>query len=246
MQIPVVFINLDSDVVRRARMEAEFEKVGVQGRRLEAVRWTQLAEHEQARYYSPDLNARQYHSKLVNGEMGCYASHLKAWQMLLDSEHEHMAVLEDDVCLTGSFEPAIKALLELDKPWDMVKLIGRQNEKVRSRRALIAGHDVVEYARVPSYTAGYLVSRAGAQKLLASRQPFGRPVDVDLRFWWENQLRILGVSPGVISMDETSDQSTIAGRTVSKPVGQRWRNFKMKLALTLQNAYHRAGQRPLF
>lgn len=246
MQIPVVFINLDSDAVRRTRMEAELERVGIQGERLEAVRWTQLPVQEQARLYSPELNARQYHSKLVNGEMGCYASHLKAWQMLLDSEHQHMAILEDDVCLTLSFEPALQALLELDQPWDMVKLIGRQREKLRSRRALIDGHDVVEYARVPSYTAGYLVSRAGAQKLLASRQPFGRPIDVDLRFWWENQLRILGVFPGVIRMDETSDQSTIAGRTVTKPLVQRWRNYKMKLDLTLQNAYYRARQRPLF
>lgn len=242
MQIPVVYINLDSDVVRRQRMEAEFEKFGIKAERLNAIRWTELSSAEQAGYYSAALNAHQYHAKLVNGEMGCYASHLKAWRKLLDSGNGFMAVLEDDVCLTESFEPAINALIKLDKAWDMVKLIGRQKEKVRSRRTLIDGFEVVEYARVPSYTAGYLVSRAGAEKLLASRQPFGRPIDVDLRFWWENQLSILGVVPGVLQLDETSSLTTISGRSMSKPLGQQWRKFKMKLALTFHNFYHRTRQ----
>jgi glycosyl transferase family 25 len=89
-------------------------------------------------------------------------------------------------------------------------------------------------------TAGYVVSRAGAAKLLAHRQPFGRPIDVDLRFWWEcDQLRILGVSPSAIGLDDTSEVSSIWDTRDTLTPGQRWRKFTMKLALTVGNAWHR-------
>jgi glycosyl transferase family 25 len=122
----------------------------------------------------------------------------------------------------------------------MVKLLGRDREKVRSQRPLVPGTALVDYSRVPSMTAGYVVSRAGAAKLLAHRQPFGRPIDVDLRFWWEcDQLRILGVSPSAIALDDTSEVSSIWDTRDTLTPGQRWRKFTMKLALTLGNAWHR-------
>ena len=81
---------------------------------------------------------------------------------------------------------------------------------------LAARLSLVRYRRIPSTTAGYVISRSGAAKLLAKRQPFGRPVDVDLRFWWEaDRLKVLGVVPSVLALDETSDTSTI--REVSAP-----------------------------
>jgi glycosyl transferase family 25 len=104
----------------------------------------------------------------------------------------------------------------------------------------VPGTALVDYSRVPSMTAGYVVSRAGAAKLLAHRQPFGRPIDVDLRFWWEcDQLRILGVSPSAIALDDTSEVSSIWDTRDTLTPGQRWRKFTMKLALTLGNAWHR-------
>ena len=124
--------------------------------------------------------------------------------------------------------------------FDMVKLLGRDREKVRSERPLVPGTALVDYSRVPSMTAGYVVSRAGAAKLLAHRQPFGRPIDVDLRFWWEcDQLRILGVSPSAIALDDTSEVSSIWDTRDTLTPGQRWRKFTMKLALTVGNAWHR-------
>ena len=149
-------------------------------------------------------------------------------------------VLEDDVRLTPQFADVVNAIAALQEPWDMVKLLGRDREKVRSQRPLVPGTALVDYSRVPSMTAGYVVSRAGAAKLLAHRQPFGRPIDVDLRFWWEcDQLRILGVSPSAIALDDTSEVSSIWDTRDTLTPGQRWRKFCMKLALTLGNAWHR-------
>ena len=240
MSLPIVFINLDRDAERRTRLLAELQQIDMPSERFPAVWWADVPPEQASRWYSDDLNARQYYKPLRNGEKGCYASHIGAWQQLLASDAPALVVLEDDVRLTPQFAEVVNAIAALQEPWDMVKLLGRDREKVRSERPLVPGTALVDYARVPSMTAGYVVSRAGATKLLAHRQPFGRPIDVDLRFWWEcDQLRILGVSPSAIALDDTSEVSSIWDTRDTLTPGQRWRKFTMKLALTLGNAWHR-------
>ena len=238
--LPLVFINLDKDSERRTRIEGQLAHLGLPGERLPAVWWKHLPPAEQSLLYSAERNHGLYYQPLVDGEKGCYASHNQAWRQLLASDAPALVVLEDDVRLTPQFADVVNAIAALQEPWDMVKLLGRDREKVRSQRPLVPGTALVDYSRVPSMTAGYVVSRAGAAKLLAHRQPFGRPIDVDLRFWWEcDQLRILGVSPSAIALDDTSEVSSIWDTRDTLTPGQRWRKFTMKLALTLGNAWHR-------
>ena len=238
--LPLVFINLDKDSERRTRIEGQIAHLGLPGERLPAVWWKHLPPAEQSLLYSAERNHGLYYQPLVDGEKGCYASHIQAWRQLLASDAPALVVLEDDVRLTPQFADVVNAIAALQEPWDMVKLLGRDREKVRSQRPLVPGTALVDYSRVPSMTAGYVVSRAGAAKLLAHRQPFGRPIDVDLRFWWEcDQLRILGVSPSAIALDDTSEVSSIWDTRDTLTPGQRWRKFTMKLALTLGNAWHR-------
>jgi len=241
--LPLVFINLDSDADRRTRMQAEFARLGLPGERFDATRWTALPEAEQAKLYSPALNARQFHKPLVNGEKGCYASHLRCWQLLLDSAHPALVVLEDDVALKPEFAAVIDAIAMLPSGWDMIKLIGRldekKGEKLSACAPLIDGFQLVDYQRVPSLTAGYVISRSGAHKLLASRIPFGRPIDVDLRHWWENALRIQGVVPAAIVLDDTSFQSSIGAKVAERGLAASWRKFRHKAVYTLLNYQHR-------
>ena len=243
--VPIVYINLDTAVERRRLLEQQCEAMGLTARRLNAVRWSTLTPERQRECYSEELNASQYHTPLVDGEKGCYASHIQAWNDLLSGSDACMVVLEDDVRLSPDFLRVVHAIAQLDVPWDMVKLIGRSVEKVASTRPLCGGVELVDYARVPSYTAGYVVSRTGAQKMLSTRQPFGRPIDVDIRFWWENDLRVYGVWPPVLVHDDTSQASTIAGRHAQRSLSMRWKKLKMKVALTAGNAWYRIRRRAL-
>lgn len=243
---PIVFINLDKDMQRRERVEAEFTRLGLPGERLPAVWWKQRPAEEQAALYSQELNRAQYYKPLVDGEKGCYASHILAWRRLLESDAPALVVLEDDVVLDDSFAQAVQAIATLEQGWDMVKLMGRpQGEKIRSGVPLTPRHQLIQYRRVPSFTAGYVVSREGARKLLQSRVPFGRPIDIDLRFWWENDLRVLGVQPPVVRLDTTSEDSSIAGRKPPAGWATRWRKLAMKVRLTWGNARHLRAQKRL-
>ncbi|MFG6413231.1 glycosyltransferase family 25 protein [Roseateles sp. DC23W] len=237
--LPIVYVNLARDADRRERLEAEFDRHGIVAQRFDATLWTALPEQEQVKLYSPTLNQRQFHKPLVNGEKGCYASHLRTWQWLLDSEAAALVVLEDDIALQPDFGRVIEAIEALPPGWDMIKLIGRDKERPLRRRALVQGTELIDYRRVPSLTAGYVVSRSGAAKLVATRIPFGRPIDVDLRHWWENGLKIHGVLPAAIRLDETSFQSSIGTKAAETRLLTRWRKFINKANYGWQNLRHR-------
>jgi glycosyl transferase, family 25 len=234
---PVLFINLDRDAQRRERMQAQAAALNLPMQRFDAVLWTALPATEQSSLYSESLNRRQYHQALVAGEKGCYASHLRLWQWLVASDHTSAVVLEDDVRLNDDFAIVIAAIDVLPPNWDMIKLIGREGigkrEKASDGIALVGDHRLVRYRRIPSLTAGYVVSREGARKLLASRLPFGRPIDVDLRYWWENDLHVLGVQPASITLDDTSQQSSIGAKASGQ--ASAWRKFQLKLGYSFSN-----------
>jgi glycosyl transferase family 25 len=240
---PIRYINLDRDTARRAALEGELKRLGLEAERFPAILWNALPQTEQNLLYSVALNARQHHLPLVNGEKGCYASHIRLWQWLLEGPQDCLVVLEDDVRLEDSFAEVCTAVAALSQPWDMVKLIGREGlgkgEKLAASRPLAAGHALVRYRRLPSLTAAYVIHRRGAQKLLGQRLPFGRPIDVDLRHWWEcEDLAVLGVRPAAVQLAVTSQESSINATLKSLSWPQRWHKFLLKTRYTLANAWH--------
>ncbi len=243
--LPVRYINLDRDAERRTRLDAEIARLDLPGERFPGVLWTALPQAEQNALYSPTLNARQFHKPLVNGEKGCYASHIALWRWLLHSPYPAVVVLEDDVRLKDDFAAVCAAIAAMPAGWDMVKLIGRAElgkpEKLRKVQALCPGYQLVQYRRIPSLTAGYVLSRQGAQKLLSTRVPFGRPIDVDLRHWWESQHLVMrGLSPAAIELDDTSFESSIGAKVAERSLADKWRKARHKILYTLGNAWHAA------
>lgn len=243
---PIYYINLARETVRRERMEAAFAQLGVQAERIDAVLWDSLPATEQQPLYSATLNQRQFHLPLISGEKGCYASHIRAWRLLLASTAPCAVVLEDDVQLNPSFTVAIRDIAALPPTWDMVKLLGRrqgQTEKIRRRFRLNDSTDLIEYRKMPSYAAAYVLSRRGAEKLLQHRIPFGRPVDIDLRFWWEADLDILGIHPPAVALDETHQTSGIGKRNVRPDWRVGWKKFTNKARLIALNWYYQTIRR---
>ncbi len=224
-------------------MTAQFAQMGLTASRLPAVWWADLSEAEQKAFFCAPQSHGRYFKPLSNGEKGCYASHLRSWQQLLGGDAPAMVVFEDDVRLLPQLPQALAAIeaLPADGSWDMIKLYGREPEKIANQGPLVAGAlQLISYQRVPSFAAGYVISRSGARKMLETRMPFDRPVDVDIRFWFENDLRVYGVYPSVIALDDTSEVSSIwAQKEAPADLAQRLRKFKMKLELTWGNSLAR-------
>jgi glycosyl transferase family 25 len=199
MPLPVYLINLPRDAERRAHAHEQLRRCGLQGAVVfcGGVYGKGLSKDELARLFDAKANGRRHPKVLTPGEIGCYASHLECWRAIAAAPAPAALVIEDDVCLDADLAGVAAQLLASGVGFDMVKLIGRPRESVLRTVAGVGSRRLVEYLRPPSWTGAYLVSREGAAKLARARATFFRPVDVDLRHWWEvdARFRLYGLIP---------------------------------------------------
>lgn len=243
----IVVINLESQQRRWLEVMTQFVSIGLDVQLLPATPGHSLMGEQLEALYSEELNRRQFHTPLSACEIGCYVSHRRAWQLLLDSGEGALAVFEDDVLVDRDLPAVLDALERKPAGWDVVKLIGRAQEKWLGSHPLSGHRRLATYRRVPSLTGAYVVSSAGAAKLLAARRPFGRPVDVDLRHWWECDVAVRGVQPYPVRSAASSERSTIVDRSASRSLRDRARKLCLQGAYTLKNWHanltHECGPR---
>jgi glycosyl transferase family 25 len=91
-------------------------------------------------------------------------------------------VLEDDVILADNLLSTVKDALSMaPKGWDYIRLSGHFKRAVFSIGQLPNGRHLVRHTLIPNTTAGYLISRQGAEKMLAPSLRL-RPIDRDIKF----------------------------------------------------------------
>lgn len=197
----LVLINLDSASERRARMTAQlrqqglaFERLGIDLRKLDPA---QVDLQMRPRFPSLRFDAR----RLSGAEIGCWASHLAAWQLLLDSEHAAACVIEDDLVLAPGFGAAVRTLLH-DAQDDIVYL-GTSSRNLSQRRKRLVGELAVHApVGVIFNTWGYVVQRRWARALLAGGGEIDLPIDHVLggrARWCRPRIGVL--QPAVVTED---------------------------------------------
>lgn len=140
-------INLASQTSRWEAASRQFHALHLQPVRQLALPGSALDAAEAAGLagiYSGRLNGMQYHKPLERGEVGCYASHMQAWQQLLASRAAAMAIFEDDVEIDADLALVLEALAQMPVAYDLVKLIGRPVD-VDLRHWWACGLDVHPY-----------------------------------------------------------------------------------------------------
>lgn len=170
--IPVYVINLVRAHDRRAWMEGELARIGVAASFVAAV---------DSRGFGPECRAwlanraGSYH--LSAGEAALVLSHRKVWRAFLAGGARYALVLEDDVHLGRDFA----ALVAADwSQWafDVVKLETVNLRVWLSRRRWpLPGRELRQIDSVHYASAAYIVSAAGARKLMRRTQTTFEPVD---------------------------------------------------------------------
>ncbi|VEL29020.1 unnamed protein product [Protopolystoma xenopodis] len=190
----VYLINLPRRRDRLALMEYALHVYGIDARLVEAVDGgamsssllRRLLNLTQLAGYRDPFTGRT----MTRGEVGCLLSHYGVWSELVASASlQRVLVLEDDVDLVPGFRThLISALAEADRlqpRWDLVYLGRRrmapksesESEWPQAEQPLRGAHLLLR----PGYsywTLAYLLSRRGAQKLLAA-QPLQHMLPVD-------------------------------------------------------------------
>lgn len=213
-------INLDKSTTRLADCQQVLARLAAPFERIAAVYGPNLSATEQANAYS-DKGKHTYYKRLVPGEIGCYMSHRKAWQKIVDEKLDFAVILEDDIDAQElDYAQMIAAIKSIERPWYYLKLAGHLQPKHIVRQHALEGFSLVSFRKVPTRTNAQAVSFEGAKRLLAHSSPFGRPVDVDLQHWWEKEIHIDGLLPFPFGSNETVT-SEIHTSTSSRQVETR-------------------------
>ena len=154
---------------------ANAERVGLVVQRLEAIDAAIPENTDSIQAFRGGDDA------LSTAEAACFLSHRRAWQHLLDSDAEYLAIFEDDAHLATDLPdllvpekipPGIE-LLRLEEPCGKISFVQRALHPFGGRGI----HRVLTRAYG---AAGYIISRRCAKKLLTETKTCAHPVDVVL------------------------------------------------------------------
>ncbi len=140
--------------------------------------------------YNPDDCVQSFGRELSRAEIGCYVSHFKCWQWLLQSEYDQMIVLEDDVVVDWIALHAISGFDFSNSDLHLVKLFASHpvNADMVRYRFLSQHHHLVRSRGMALGTQAYVITRKAAATLVAKFDKIERPVDWVLARYWDHQI----------------------------------------------------------
>jgi GR25 family glycosyltransferase involved in LPS biosynthesis len=167
-------INLDRVPERWAFTRRGFDAVGISAERFSAVDARRLERYEGIRYRPHSGDRWEIPDSLV----GCFESHRRLWQRVVDDNLPMAAIFEDDIVVTEEMPAVIHWLKNGGADFDVVKLDSagravRHGPVVTSRE----DHSLRPILAGTTSAGAYVVSQRGAERLLEWSDPYSDHVD---------------------------------------------------------------------
>ena len=177
LRCPVFVINLERSGQRREYMIKYLAGHGIPASIFPAVDGAKLdvADLQQQRVYDDQLANTKFSRSLSRAEIACTLSHLNIHRKMVDEDIPMAMVLEDDAMFGPEIENRLAgALSEAPSNWDILQMSHNCDEHVP------LSANVVRFPsteRMPVGSAGYLIRKSGAEKMLAHGLPICYPAD---------------------------------------------------------------------
>lgn len=156
------------------------------------------------------LKRRLYFGRdLKGGEMGVLLSHRGLYQKMLDEQIDIALILEDDVELYEEAPKVIDALENGPRDFELVRFLGSAKvAKLQqyTKRNVIEGYNLNRLCTTPGGAHAYIITRAGAHKLLTKLQHNFLPIDTMMGHCWYTGLDAYIVQPGLSKQDANQPQ----------------------------------------
>lgn len=213
--IEAFIIHLTRATARRPQVDRIQAACPVPASIIDAVDGRALSNVDIDAVYSREpLHAPRYPFQLGVGEIGCFLSHRKAWQAILDRGLDAGLIIEDDVEIDA---PVFAQAFELAREHaGELGYIQFQTRPVRGQSAVVArkgGFSIVMPDVGQLRTSAQIVSAGHAERLLELTARFDRPVDSFLQMSWVTSNPLYcAVPPGISDRTSQTGGSTISGR----------------------------------
>ena len=179
----IFMVNLERRPDRYERMKYNFDQLGIDYKWVPAMDGRTITEDflaEAGIKMLPEFSEPYHGRALTYGEIGCFLSHYRLWQQIVEEELDLVLIFEDDI----KFEPYFISKLEylkselfdLEGSWDLV-FLGRKILH-NSEEPWLEGSEQLVKVDYTYWTLSYLLTLRGAKLLLAG-EPLGKMVPVD-------------------------------------------------------------------
>ena len=233
MNLPIILINLSESKARLERSQQELARAGLSFERLEAVDGRKMSKNELDKVSHWDKSA--FFKPLSPGEVGCYLSHIAAAEKIVLESWPYVLVFEDDFRLTPQFSDNISEVVRgAPKGFHIIKLQGN----VRGGEVLVelnSNHQIKLHRCISAQTVAQLWSLEGATAFLRVARPLRRPIDVQLKHWWEGDLKIFQISPPMVLDGDASGSTSTIGSRKPKGILNGLRRSRYKLTFSFQS-----------
>jgi glycosyl transferase family 25 len=244
MRTSIVVISLPDASDRRALFTARAAGTSLPWRWFDARR--ELGPELE---HDPDEAIVAKGRPMYPGELGCYASHYAAWTAFLDGDADQLLVLEDDTIVDWGFLTKLVATDLEAAGIEYLRLYAKWPCPFRTvvRNAIERQRSVIEFFGRPYGTQGYVLTRAGAQRLVLHCRRVRRPIDDELDRSWDHGIPTLCVYPFPL-IEESTASNIGADRWApySMPARLRLRRYRARLtdrALKVRRAVRRLAGR---
>jgi len=174
-EVKCYLINLERSQDRLAYMASQFNRMGLEFERVEAVNGRVMPEQELASF---NTFSKIWPDPLSPAEIGCFLSHRKCLEIIATGIDAYAVIFEDDIKLSSGAAQLLPSDKWIPKDADIIKIDAYGHEVLISRSVASEGPYAV--ARLRSrhlLTGGYVVSRDAARKLLPLMQKAPAPID---------------------------------------------------------------------
>ena len=212
LPLQVFVISLERSTERREGVKEQLKKTGIDWQFLNAVDGYALPSMPPSYQQSKVKRLQGY--ELTLGEVGCFLSHIKVWELCLKNNVTTL-VFEDDILVDKNIEVVINDLLTIGDRWSLIRLSGiyeTDHQILQSRST----YDLVKNLGEPCGTAAYIIQPSAAKILLKNSTKIYEPVDHYLEHYSKHGVRCLATKPYPIGLEHT--KSTITDRPGRLPV----------------------------
>ena len=207
-----LIIHLERSLERKPQVRKLKQDLPYRTKVVEAIDGSKL-DNELSKSYKPRLLRPRYPFSLRSAEIGCFQSHRKCWQEILDRGLEAALIIEDDVdIIDEEFTAAIKLAMKEIKMGDLIRLPMKPREKPRNSNVKRDNISIFEPTVIGLGTQGQIVTYDAARQLLEKTAYFDRPIDVYLQLRWKHGVRVLTLWPNGVRERSSSLGGSVIGK----------------------------------
>ena len=234
-QIPIFVVSLSDSRERREAMGEALTELGLGFEFVDAVDARDGLPESFEEQIDREAIRKNLGRDMLGPELGCALSHALVYREILKRNLSRAIVLEDDIVPTTDFLELLRSSVLERSQYDLVLLYYNLATAFRwSFRPCLGNYKFFRFSVLPSSTACYYLTRAGASKLLEAATPVSFVADWPLLIPF--RMRSAGIFPSVIKhslppslIEQSRRQATSEIEAASTTALSRWTQIRTAL-----------------